>query len=115
MSSAKKRFLCRLSDLEATGSKGVALHPVSNVATLFVVRYRDSVVAYRNECPHTGVPMDWQPDRFLDLDGVFVICGVHGARFRIGDGHCVQGPCVGESLSSVPIELVAGKVLLLEG
>jgi nitrite reductase/ring-hydroxylating ferredoxin subunit len=37
---------------------------------------------------------------------------MHGARFRIADGYCVFGPCLGKSLAAVPVAVVDGMVVL---
>jgi nitrite reductase/ring-hydroxylating ferredoxin subunit len=68
------------------------------------------VVAYRNSCPHTGGPLDWVPDQFLNLDGDLIQCATHDALFRIEDGVCVKGPCVGRSLTAVPVVIEAQQV-----
>ncbi len=40
-------------------------------------------------------PLNWTPDRFLDLERKQIICATHGAVFCIDDGLCVGGPCKG--------------------
>ncbi len=40
-------------------------------------------------------PLNWTPDRFLDLERKQIICATRGAVFRIDDGLCVDGPCEG--------------------
>ena len=34
-----------------------------------------------------------------------ILCATHGALFRIEDGHCLSGPCVGESLTPLPVSI----------
>ena len=36
--------------------------------------------------------MDWQPDRFFDLTGHYIVCAAHGALFRPDSDQCVGGP-----------------------
>jgi nitrite reductase/ring-hydroxylating ferredoxin subunit len=36
---------------------------------------------------------------------------MHGAEFRIEDGHCTAGPCQGDTLDPFPVELDDGWVL----
>lgn len=108
-------LLCRLGDLENPGSKGFvittegAAEPVSG----FVVRKGGQVYAYRNTCPHTGAPLEWMPDQFLDLANSFIQCSLHGALFVIEDGRCLRGPCVGDHLQPLPVELRQGEVWLV--
>ena len=33
------------------------------------------------------------------------MCGTHGARYRLDDGMCVEGPCLGKALESVVVEV----------
>jgi nitrite reductase/ring-hydroxylating ferredoxin subunit len=52
------------------------------------------------------------PDQFLDIDGGFIQCSVHGALFQIENGFCVRGPCAGQSLQPVALEISDGQVYL---
>ena len=65
---------------------------------IFVLRYRCGFVAYHNECPHSAKPLDWM-GRFLTRDKEFIRCAGHGAKFRIDDGYCIKGPCIGARLT----------------
>jgi nitrite reductase/ring-hydroxylating ferredoxin subunit len=98
--------LCRLDELPDPGSRGfdVAVPGRPQPLRLFVVRKGEVLAAYRNSCPHTGAPLEWLPDQFLDLDNSFIQCAIHGALFRPEDGYCLRGPCAGRSLE--PLELL---------
>lgn len=63
------------------------------------------VVAYRNMCRHLPVPLDGGTGEFLSEDGAYLICGTHGAAYRLHDGYCVDGPCKGLALH--PLEVCA--------
>ena len=80
---------------------------------VFIVRLGRQVFAYLNSCPHTGGPLDWMPDQFLNLDRDYIQCATHAALFRISDGYYVAGPCAGERLTSVPVIVDAGEVVVL--
>ncbi len=54
------------------------------------------------------------PGRFLTADGSRIICSVHGAEFRIADGFCLRGPCAGDALERVLIEVNDGVVYVPE-
>ncbi len=69
----------------------------------FAVRHRGRLYLYRNSCPHTGVSLNWLPNQFLTEQGDFLQCSLHGALFRIEDGFCVRGPCLGRSLQPVSL------------
>ena len=105
------RALCRIEDIPDGSAKGFAATPGGFVG-LFAVRWGDAVHVYVNSCPHVGVPLDWAPDRFLNNDGDRIVCSTHGAEFRIHDGACVWGPCIGDSLEAVAVELRDGLVLV---
>jgi len=102
--------LCRLDDIPEPGSRGFRIRSGSETRALFVVRQGGRVFAYENSCPHTGSPLDWVPDRFLDLEKRHILCATHGALFRIEDGYCLAGPCAGKSLKSVSITVKSGCV-----
>lgn len=81
-----------------------------NGIALFVIRQGDTFYAYENHCPHLGIELQWQPDRFLDADGEFIQCSTHGALFLIEDGECVSGPCRGQALRSLPTRVRDGQL-----
>lgn len=80
--------------------------------TAFLVRVGADVHAYLNRCPHALRQLNFRPDGFLSPDGTLIQCSSHGAQFEKDTGLCVAGPCVGESLRRLPIELVAGEIRL---
>jgi nitrite reductase/ring-hydroxylating ferredoxin subunit len=100
--------LCRLDELADPGGRGFEVEGQE----IFVVRRGRLVAAYVNSCPHTGGPLDWVPDQFLDLDRRHILCATHGALFRLEDGHCLAGPCAGDKLTAVAVEIVEGVVVL---
>ena len=103
--------LCALSELSDPGSRGFELECGSEKAfRLFVVQKDGVLAAYRNSCPHTGAPLEWLPDQFLDLDNSFIQCAIHGALFRPEDGYCLRGPCAGASLENLELTVVNGRI-----
>ena len=108
-----RRALCRLDDIPDGGAKGFG-PPGGGFTGLFAVRRGGTAVVYVNSCPHIGVPLDWAPDRFLTNDGRRIICATHGAEFEIEGGRCVRGPCLGERLEAVMIEVRDGLILVPE-
>jgi nitrite reductase/ring-hydroxylating ferredoxin subunit len=61
----------------------------------FAVRYEGRVYAYLNQCSHVPMEMDYQPNRFFDLTGHWLICATHGATYSPTTGACRGGPCRG--------------------
>ena len=105
-----RRVLCRLDDIPDPGSKGFDFRDGTDLRSIFVVRAGATLRAYENSCPHTGGPLDWVPDQFLTREKDTILCATHGALFRIDDGHCLAGPCVGERLTPLPVRVEGGEV-----
>jgi naringenin degradation protein FdeD len=109
------QVLCRLDEIPDGAAKGFDLGGDAEPLEIFVVREGSRVYAYRNICPHTGSPLDWQPDDFMSEDGSHIMCHTHGALFEIADGFCIAGPCAGDQLRPVAVEVdAAGNVVLGE-
>ncbi len=102
-----------MEEIPEGGARGFA-PPSGGFTGLFAVRRGAEVVVYVNSCPHIGVPLDWAPDRFLTADGSRIICATHGAEFAIADGMCLRGPCIGERLEAVMIQVKDGMILVAE-
>jgi nitrite reductase/ring-hydroxylating ferredoxin subunit len=109
------RVLCSLAELEATGSKGFAVGEGDWPLRGFLVKTTNGVAAYVNTCPHAGHPLNFRPDRFLTPDRSLILCASHGALFTRDDGLCIAGPCPGQALRRIPLEVVGGYVLLADG
>ncbi len=79
-----------------------------------LVLYRDGerVRAWFNICPHAGRRLDWAPGQFLKSREGLLVCAAHGASFELRGGECVAGPCRGESLRPVEVEVREGAVWL---
>lgn len=106
----KPVFACRLDDLIDGAAKGFEWEGGGYARSGFLVRQGAAVHAYRNECPHAGNRLDWKPDAFLTKDRSLIMCSVHGANFRIHDGLCVAGPCMGAVLPELELRIVDGTV-----
>lgn len=79
----------------------------------FAVRRGDHVFGYVNRCPHAGHPLDWHPDRFLSVDESHIQCASHGALFTIESGLCVAGPCPGQRLTPIALEVDGDEVVFV--
>ena len=74
----------------------------------FVVRRGEAAWGYVDRCPHAFVPLAKRLDDYLSPSGELIACSWHGALFRVEDGLCVGGPCVGARLTPWPVAVVAG-------
>lgn len=105
-------ILCALDDILPGGSKGV-LPNKRGRDQVVLVRQGDRVYGYINNCPHYDrAPLGWKKDAFLNGEGTRIMCAAHGALFRIEDGRCEIGPCLGQSLTPVALEVSDGVIRL---
>lgn len=110
-----ERVLCSLAELDETGSRGFSVGEGDWPLRGFVVRTATGVAAYVNTCPHAGHPLNFRPNKFLTPDRNLILCASHGALFARDNGLCIAGPCPGQSLRAVPIEVLGDYVLLAGG
>lgn len=103
-------FLCYEHEIKNGASKGFEI----DQKKLFAVKKNHQLFLYANKCPHVGLPLNWQEDKFLDFDGELILCSSHGALFTIQNGQCVAGPCVGKSLIPIPFESENGKISITD-
>ncbi len=88
--------LCRSADLR-DGGLAVPFDVAYGGQTCraFAIRYRGQVHAWLNRCAHVAMEMDWQPNRFFDDTGRWLLCSTHGAAYEPDTGACAGGPCRG--------------------
>lgn len=111
-SDSSRYTLCRIDELGENESREFHISP-NDPHSVFVIRRGSRVYAYRNRCPHTGAPLNWQGDNFLSLDRSLIQCSLHGAQFRIEDGVCVWGPCIRQRLAALRVVIEHGSIVLL--
>ena len=102
--------LCVLADIPDQDARGFRT-PRGEV---IVVRQGLAVYGYLNSCPHIGISLNFQPDVFMDLTQQHLLCSNHGALFRVEDGHCFRGPCQGQHLIRVSLQIEQGVVYLVD-
>lgn len=111
--SADRIPLCRLDEIRVPGGRGLTVACGDSLHDIFLVRSNGGVYGYLNSCPHTGAPLDWMPDHFLNIDATHIQCSTHAALFNLHDGLCISGPCAGEALTPLPLLVESGAVFLL--
>lgn len=102
--------LCASADLVDSGlavSFDVLYH--GQACRAFAIRYAGRVHAYLNRCSHVPMEMDYQPERFFDLTGQWIVCATHGAIYEPQTGACAGGPCRG-ALVKIRVDESAGIV-----
>ncbi len=104
--------LCRADEIAEGQAKSVIVGEGASRRDIVIVRRSGNLFAYVNSCPHQLMPLETFPDKFLNEDGSLFVCSTHGARFRVEDGFCVSGPCEGQSLRKITLDVVAGDVVI---
>jgi nitrite reductase/ring-hydroxylating ferredoxin subunit len=109
--------LLAAADLAEGQSREIALprDAAGEPVSLLLVRHQGHIHAYRNQCPHQRVPLNWRPNGFWNFDHTALLCAMHGALFEPATCLCIYGPCHGRSLQRVPLEEREGMILLAEG
>ncbi len=110
-----ERVLCSVAEVREHGCRGFMLGEGDWPLRGFVVHVPDGYRAYVNWCPHAGHPLNLKPHQFLTPDGALIQCCSHGALFERAGGLCIAGPCAGKSLHALPVQVVDGYILLVEG
>jgi nitrite reductase/ring-hydroxylating ferredoxin subunit len=111
--SLDRQSLCRLDDIPDGGATAVDASLADGDESLILLRRGDQVRGYLNVCPHAGRRLDYASGKFL-LKNDTLICAVHGATFNRDDGLCIAGPCRGEHLRAVAVQVEAGEVRLAQ-
>ena len=108
------RRICALDEIAEGAARGFEWGRGISQRAAIVIKRGETLLAYENVCPHAGTPLDWRPDQFFDASGKWLQCATHAALFQVEDGVCVSGPCVGDKLWPMTIEVRDGDVYLTE-
>ena len=114
MTDSGQRKFYRIGGVSDVVERGTALVfdiDKENFIRGFVVRFNQNLYGYRNHCPHAGSELDWVGGQFFDDGGKLLICATHGAKFNPETGKCVDGPCINQSLTSVPVKLEGDSIM----
>lgn len=107
-----KTLLCAVDEISENSSKSFHISKNDQEIALFITKRNNQLFAYRNHCPHTGAPLNWQPDRFMDREGEYIQCSIHGAKFEVETGRCVWGPCASQHLIEIVITIEDGCIYI---
>lgn len=106
----KGEFLCFIDEIPEPGGWEVTFGQGKETFRVLLMRIGSQVWAYRNFCPHFSLPLNYTPQEFITTEDKLVMCSHHTAFFSIVDGKCVDGPCEGSFLDSIPIEIHGDEV-----
>lgn len=108
-------YLCTLSDVADDEVVEFTFGELKkNQFRMFVYNDNGVLRAYMNMCPHFDVPLNVEPGEMFTSDRSQFMCMVHYAKFNLDDGHCIDGPCEGLGLESVPLSINDGQVYIGE-
>lgn len=110
--SQEEIVIATVDDIADPGCKGLSVDKDGTKLNLFIVKKDANLFVYKNSCPHTQGPLDWNPDQFLDMNNQYIMCANHGALFEIKNGLCVYGPCKAQSLQALPFIIKNKQVCL---
>ncbi len=108
-----QRLICKSDEL-LEGGAGIRFE-IADAGTMlpaFVVRFEGRAHGYLNRCAHVPVELDWQPGKFFDEAGLYLICATHGATYEPDTGRCIAGPCAGQRLVALNVFEQDGNVWL---
>ncbi|MEM7292599.1 MAG: Rieske 2Fe-2S domain-containing protein [Pseudomonadota bacterium] len=90
--------ICKRAAVEKNAVHGYTVEHADAEIEFIVVDRDGELAVFTNSCPHTGVTLNWLPDRFLDVSGQYLQCSTHYALFEPTTGRCIHGPCSGQYL-----------------
>ena len=79
----------------------------TSVTNILLVNADNKLAAFRNECPHQGLPMD---GGFLDSEACVLSCPWHGFRFDASNGECLTAPTA--QLEAFPLRVQDGFIFV---
>ncbi|MCF8473414.1 MAG: Rieske 2Fe-2S domain-containing protein [Emcibacter sp.] len=103
--------LCHISDIEDDRAKSFSYRSEDDIREIFIHRVGDEIFAYENSCPHAYLPLNMKDGIFTERSGKYFMCHNHGALFDIKTGQCLAGPCHGQSLVKIEVDLVEGNII----
>lgn len=74
---------------------------------ILIINVDNRLSAYRNECPHQGLPLD---GGMLEADEGILTCPWHGFKFDANSGECLTAPAA--QLEVFPLRIEDGKILV---
>ena len=102
--------LCASADLQEGGlAVPFGVQYGGQTCRACAIRYQGAAHAYLNRCTQVAMEMDYQPNRFFDDSGKWLLCATHGAAYAPDTGSCAGGPCRG-GLVKIPLSESDGVV-----
>jgi nitrite reductase/ring-hydroxylating ferredoxin subunit len=112
MTSSLPVLLCQCRAVTDPGTRAFEVTLSGVLIEGILVHWHGHWYAYRNACPHTGVNLNWSPAQFFDLQQRYLQCSLHGALFEPASGYCVYGPCAGDCLTPLTLDVRNGAIYI---
>lgn len=106
------RAIARVDEVEAGSVKKFWIICQKYRIDGILINHQGSFHAYVNRCRHMATPLDFIRDEFISEDRRHLMCYTHGALYEFSTGLCIAGPCKGESLYRLPVQIDQGEVLV---
>lgn len=104
--------LARLADVPDASAIVVYAGEGDARVSLILTRRGDRVSCFRNRCAHANYPLQRADGRIVVQEGLYMLCGAHGASYTLEDGACAGGPCNGAGLERIAVVVRDGMVCL---
>lgn len=108
--------ICEVAEVQEEDVRGFVLARLEGQKIapwpILVTRKGGKIYGYENVCPHSGSRLDVVPGQFMDEEGNFLRCGLHGALFDLDGGQCFIGPCQGKALNPIHLIIDEGDVCI---
>jgi len=98
-------FICKLDSLIPDRAEVRHIESSHGPLSIVIVSKNKRVYAYENKCPHGWVSLESASTEINSGCKQYIQCSSHFAQFRMEDGLCVYGPCQGQSLIKLDIQV----------
>ena len=103
--------LARREEVPDAGAIVVYAGEGESSVSLILTRRGEAVSCFRNRCAHANYPLQRADGRIVVQEARYLVCAAHGASYTLDDGACAGGPCNGDPLEQIEIEIRGGVVM----
>ena len=96
-------FVCNVDQLTDGACRRVDVLFKGAADSVFVLRYRGEVRAYRNYCVHMPRTLDCESSHVFDHENGHIRCSMHGIVYSPETGESISDICRGKRLTAVRV------------
>ena len=104
--------LASRQELQEGETKLISVDGEPPFKSIILVKSDANYRAYWNICQHIAIPLDGGLGKLPLVDG-YLVCSTHGAKYEVSDGNCIKGPCSGERLPAIELEITEETVFAI--